>query len=89
MQSSEQAILTTKLEADWQLQLPYRTKGGDNASFSIATVPHVSVNTILGLLFMQATGMITDLVDMQASQKPWRSVDLVELGNNLVQTLPL
>jgi hypothetical protein len=73
VQSSEQAIVTTKLEVGWQLQLPYRTKEGDNTSFSIATGPRVSINSILGLSFMQATGLITDLVDNIAKCKHLRS----------------
>ena len=69
VQSSEQASVTTKLEVGWQFHLPYKTKGGDDTSFSIATGPHVSVNIILGILFMQATGMIIDLVDNVAECK--------------------
>ncbi len=33
------------------------------ASFTIATGPNFSVNTILGLPFQVATGMVIDLVD--------------------------
>ena len=61
--------MTTELEVGWQFHLPYKMKGGDDASFAIATGPHVSVNTILGLPFMQATGMIIDLVDNVAECK--------------------
>ena len=57
------------MEFGWQFHLPYRTKGGNNAYFVIATGPHVSVNTILGLPFMQATGMIIDLVGNVAECK--------------------
>jgi hypothetical protein len=63
VQSSEQAAVTTELEVGWQFHLPYKTKDGDVASFAIATGPHVSVNTILGLPFQVATGMVIDLVD--------------------------
>jgi hypothetical protein len=35
----------------------------------IATGPNVSVNTIIGLPFMQGTGMILDLVDNLAECK--------------------
>jgi hypothetical protein len=38
-------------------------KGRHSASLMVATGPNVSVNTILGLPFMKATGMILDLVD--------------------------
>jgi hypothetical protein len=69
VQSSEQAAVTTKLEVFWQFHLPYKMKGGDDASFAIATGPRVSVNTILGLPFMQASGMIIDLVDNIAECK--------------------
>ena len=55
MQTSEQAAVTTKLEISWQFYLPYKTKEGNDALFVIATGPHVSVNTILGLPFMQGT----------------------------------
>ena len=55
--------MTTELEVGWQFHLPYKTKTGEVASFAIATGPHVSVNTILGLTFQTATGMIIDLVD--------------------------
>ncbi len=55
--------MTTKLEVGWKFHLPYKTKEGDAASFAIATGPHVPVNTILGLPFQVATGMVIDLVD--------------------------
>jgi hypothetical protein len=61
--SSEQAAVTTELEVGWQFHLPYKTKTGEDSSFAIATGPHVSVNTILGLPFQKATGTIIDLVD--------------------------
>jgi hypothetical protein len=44
--------------------LPYKTKEGNDASFMIAKGPHISVNTILGLPFVLATGAILDFVDM-------------------------
>ena len=55
--------MTTKLEVGFQFHLPYKATTGEETSFLIATGPHVSVNTILGLPFMQGTGMILDLVD--------------------------
>jgi hypothetical protein len=54
----------TELEVCFQFHLPYKTKEGDNVSFMIATGPHISVNTILGLPFQLATGAIVDFVDM-------------------------
>ncbi len=63
MQKGEAAV-TTELEVCFQFHLPYKTKEGNNASFMIATGPHVSVNTILGLPFQLATGAIVDFDDM-------------------------
>ncbi len=56
--------VTTESEVCFQFYLPYKTREGDDASFMIATGPHVSVNTILGLPFVLATGAILDFVDM-------------------------
>jgi hypothetical protein len=36
---------------------------GDSATLMVATGPNVSINTIIGLPFMKATGMIMDLVN--------------------------
>ncbi len=55
--------MTTKLEVGFQFHLSYKTKDGGDALFVIATGPHVSINTILGLPFVVATGMIIDFVD--------------------------
>ena len=55
--------MTTDLEVGWLFHLPYRTKEGNVAMFGIATGPHFSINTILGLPFQVATGMVIDLID--------------------------
>ncbi len=55
--------MTTELEAGFLFHLPYWTWEGDTSSLMVATGPNVSVNTILGLPFMKATGMVLDLVD--------------------------
>jgi hypothetical protein len=60
---SNQELVTTKLEVGFLFHLPYRTREGDTSSLMVATGPNVSINTILGLLFMKATGMVLDLVD--------------------------
>jgi hypothetical protein len=57
------------LDVGFQFHLPYKTTNGEDASLVIATGPNVSVNTILGLLFMQRTGMILDLVNNMAECK--------------------
>jgi hypothetical protein len=59
-----EAAVTTELEGCFQFHLPYKTKEGNDASFMITTGPHVSVNTILGLLFQLASGAIVDFVNM-------------------------
>jgi hypothetical protein len=58
-----QELVTTELEVGFRLHLLYRTREGDTSSLMAATGPNVSVNTILGLPFMEVTGMILDLVD--------------------------
>ena len=63
VQKGEEAV-TTELEVCFQFHLPYKTREGDDSSFMIATGPHVSVNTFLGLPFVLATGAILDFVDM-------------------------
>ncbi len=60
---SNQELVTTKLEVGFLFHLPYRTWEGNTSSLMVATGPNISVNTILGLPFMEATGMILDLVD--------------------------
>ena len=69
VQSHQHEAVTTELEVGFQFHLPYKTSDGEEASLLIATGPHVSVNTILGLPFMQGTGMILDLVDNTAECK--------------------
>ncbi len=62
VQSNEE-LVTTKLEVGFLFHLLYRTREGDTASLMVATGPNISVNTIIGLPFMKAMGMILDLVD--------------------------
>ena len=69
VQSHQHEAVTTELEVGFQFHLPYKTTAGEETSFLIATGPQVSVNTILGLPFMQGTGMILDLVDNLAECK--------------------
>jgi hypothetical protein len=61
VQNKDKAV-TTKLEVGFQFHLPYWTSGGDASSLLIATGPHVLVNTIIGLPFIKATGMILGFV---------------------------
>ena len=65
----QDSAVTTELEVGFQFHLPYRTTGGDSSSLLVATGPHVSVNTIIGLPFIKATGMILDFVDDVAECK--------------------
>ncbi len=62
IQNSADAI-TTDLAIAFQFHLPYLTKDGSTTSFVVATGPQVSVNTVLGLPLIIATGMIIDFVD--------------------------
>ncbi len=85
-----QAAVTTKLEVGFQFHLPYKTKDGGDALFVIATGPHVSVNTILGLPFVVATGMIIDFVNNVADCKyldcPQFHIDFQPLSNHVPVT---
>jgi hypothetical protein len=63
------AVVTTELEVGFQFHLPYCTSGGDYLPLLVATGPNVSVNTIIGLPFIKATGMILDFVDDVAECK--------------------
>jgi hypothetical protein len=58
-----------RLSVGFQFHLPYLTHAGQPTSILIATGPHVMVNLIVGLPFIQATGMILDLVDNVANLK--------------------
>jgi hypothetical protein len=62
------AVVTTEL-VGFQFHLPYHTSGGDSSSLLIATGPNVSVNMIIGLPFIKATGMILDFVEDVAECK--------------------
>jgi hypothetical protein len=55
--------VTTNLSVAFQFHLPYLTKEGSPTSFVVATGPQVSVNTVLSLPLITATGMIIDYVD--------------------------
>ncbi len=55
--------ITTELTVGFQFHLPYLTKDGDTTSILIATGPQVTVNTIVGLPFIQATRAVIDLAD--------------------------
>jgi hypothetical protein len=55
--------VTTKLTVRFQFHLPYLTNKGDPTSILIATGPHVTVNMIVGLPFIQATHAIINLLD--------------------------
>jgi hypothetical protein len=58
----------------FQFHLPYLTCEGQATSILIATGPHIAVNVIVGLSFIQVTKMIIDasdhVVDMRALDTP-------------------
>jgi hypothetical protein len=55
--------ITTDLAITFKFHLPYLMKDGSTTSFVIVTGPQVSINTVLGLPLIIATGMIIDFVD--------------------------
>ncbi len=55
--------VTMDLTVGFQFHLPYLTRDGQATSILIATGPHVTVNTIIGLPLVQATRMIINLSD--------------------------
>ncbi len=62
VQDDSRAI-TTDLAGVFQFHLPYPTKDGCQTFFIVATGPQVSVNTVLGLPLITATGMIINTID--------------------------
>jgi hypothetical protein len=58
--------ITTNLTVAFSFHLPYITRKGAPTTFLIAVGPNVTVNTILGLPFIQQTKMIIDAVDQVA-----------------------
>ena len=55
--------VSTELTVGFQFHLPYLTRDGSPTSIVIATGPHVTVNLIVGLPFIQATRAIIDMSD--------------------------
>jgi hypothetical protein len=55
--------VTTELTVGFQFHIPYLTKEGDPTSILIATGPHVTINMIVRLPFIQATRAIINLSD--------------------------
>jgi hypothetical protein len=57
------------LTVGFQFHLPYLMHDGQATSILIATGPHVTVNTIVGLPFIQATRMIINLSNNVADMR--------------------
>jgi hypothetical protein len=55
--------ITTDLPVSFQFHLPYLTKDGNATSFVVATRPQVSMNMVLGLQLITATGMIINFTN--------------------------
>jgi len=55
--------VTTELNVAFLFHLPYETTEGNKCSLLVATGPHVTVNAIIGLPFIQSTKMIIDTAD--------------------------
>jgi hypothetical protein len=62
-------FITTKLTVGFQFHLPCLTCSSQLTSILIATGPQVMVNLIVGLPFIQAIGMILDMMDHAAELK--------------------
>ncbi len=69
VQTNKLEAVTTDLEVGFLFRLPYKTSDGNDSSFMVATGPHVSVNTIIGLPFIKGVGMTIDTVDDVAECK--------------------
>jgi hypothetical protein len=57
------APVTTELPCAFIFKTPYKTHDGQPVTIIIAAGPHVNVNCILGMPFLQATQMIMDFKD--------------------------
>jgi hypothetical protein len=57
------APVTTELPCAFIFKTPYKTHGGQPVTIIIAAGPHVNVNCILGMPFIQATQMVMDFND--------------------------
>jgi hypothetical protein len=55
--------ITMELTVGFQFHLPYLSKEGNPTNILIATGPHITVNMIVGLPFIQAMRAMTNLAD--------------------------
>jgi hypothetical protein len=60
------ASITTDLTVAFQFHMSYLTREGHPTTLLVACGPNVTVNTILGLPFIQATKMVLDAADQVA-----------------------
>ena len=60
------ASVTTDLTVAFQFHMPYLTREGHPTTLLVACRPNVTVNTILGLPFIQGTRMVLDASDQVA-----------------------
>ncbi len=63
----------------FQFHLPYLTREGHTTTLSVACEPNVTINTILGLPFIQQTRMVINASDqvanLQALDNPLFQID--------------
>lgn len=69
VQRSDTDVVTTELPVAFEFKMPYLTRDDQTTSLTIATGPNVTVNAILGLPFIKATGMIIDTNDASCEMK--------------------
>jgi hypothetical protein len=71
--------VTTELSMGFQFHLPYLTREGHTTTLSVACEPNVTINTILGLPFIQQTRMVINASDqvanLQALDNPLFQID--------------
>ncbi len=61
--------VTTNFLVAFQFHLPYLTKDGSRTSVVVVTRPHVSVNMVLSLPLITATGVIINITDNAVDMK--------------------
>jgi hypothetical protein len=61
--SPNEATNKMELSVGFEVYLPYLSKDRNETCLLVAAGPDISVNLILGLPFIEATGMIADFVD--------------------------
>ena len=78
---------TTELNIGFELFLPYLNRDGATTAIGFATGTHVTVNAIIGLPFIRATGMLIDTVDNKIQMK-YLDCGLFDIEYKLTSAVP-